>query len=610
MNYQVLARKWRPRSFKELVGQNHVLQTLINALNQNMVHHAYLFTGTRGVGKTSIARILVKCLNCEYGVSSTPCGQCSACCEIDDGCFIDLIEVDAASRTKVEDIRELLENVQYTPTRGRYKVYLIDEVHMLSVHSFNALLKTLEEPPPYIKFILATTDPKKIPVTILSRCLQFCLKNITSEKIVEHLQHILEKEHISYEIAALWQLARMADGSIRDSLSLTDQSIAFGNGQIHESDVRTMIGIIDQGQVIKIVYALCSGNVNNVLQTVADLAEYAPDFFIMLDDILTMLHRIAIAQVVPEAVDNSQGDKEQVLELSGKMLAEDVRLYYEVGLVSKRDLPLSPDPRCGFEMAMLRMLAFRTKPVIMNTVQRRNETMTASSIIDFSASNTSTTAKGSKIKSETFRPLIQKKIQNKKNEKKAKAAVTDTVTYAVEATHEQSKISSLTTNINIVKTSNHVASTLTDVFPNKAYTTHCINAKNLIPLIELNSLTWMWVCHSLLLSGITRIITAHCEYVSHCTRRIHLRLDWQKKSLYNESHRQRIEKALVGYFVQPLEVAVTIGTVESETPATWSQRKRAERYEAQNNIFNDRHVQALVKKFSGIILEDSIQSII
>ena len=372
MSYQVLARKWRPRSFKELVGQSHVLQALVNALDQDRLHHAYLFTGTRGVGKTTIARILAKCLNCETGVSSTPCGQCASCREIDDGRFVDLIEVDAASRTKVEDTRELLDNVQYAPTRGRFKVYLIDEVHMLSAHSFNALLKTLEEPPPHVKFLLATTDPQKLPITILSRCLQFGLKNMTPERIVGHLENVLGQEHLAFEPLALWQLARAADGSMRDALSLTDQAIAFGNGRVTESEVSAMLGTIDQGQVMKMVRALSTGNAAEVLAAVELLAEHSPDYLSVLDDMLAVLHRIAIAQAVPDAVDNSQGDREDVIGLASSMTAEDVQLYYQVGLVGKKDLPLAPEPRSGFEMAMLRMLAFRPEAAPVANTSLKN----------------------------------------------------------------------------------------------------------------------------------------------------------------------------------------------------------------------------------------------
>ncbi|WP_373186331.1 DNA polymerase III subunit gamma/tau [Halopseudomonas sp.] len=359
MSYQVLARKWRPRLFREMVGQTHVLQALINALDHDRLHHAYLFTGTRGVGKTTIARILAKCLNCETGVSSEPCGTCSACREIDEGRFVDLIEVDAASRTKVEDTRELLDNVQYAPSRGRYKVYLIDEVHMLSSHSFNALLKTLEEPPEHVKFLLATTDPQKLPVTILSRCLQFSLKNMPPEKIVDHLRHVLGDELIRFDEESLWLLGRAADGSMRDALSLTDQAIAFGNGALQVSDVRSMLGTIDHGQVFGLLDALAAGEAQQLLAAVAELAEQGADFAGVLSELLSVLQRVAIAQVLPQAVDNSLGDQDRVLDLAGRVSAEDVQLFYQLGLHGRRDLPLAPEPRGGFEMAMLRMLAFR-----------------------------------------------------------------------------------------------------------------------------------------------------------------------------------------------------------------------------------------------------------
>jgi DNA polymerase-3 subunit gamma/tau len=359
MSYQVLARKWRPKRFQEMVGQEHVLKALVNALDDDRLHHAYLFTGTRGVGKTSIARLFAKSLNCEKGVSSDPCGQCSACREIAEGRFVDLIEVDAASRTKVEDTRELLENVQYAPTHGRYKVYLIDEVHMLSTHSFNALLKTLEEPPPHVKFLLATTDPQKLPVTILSRCLQFNLKNMIPERIVEHLRFVLGEENIPFEEAALWLLARSADGSMRDGMSLTDQAIAFGAGKITTLDVQTMLGSIDQLLVSRLVECLSARDAKALLAAVADLAQFSPDYASVLGDMISLLHRVAIAQVLPDAADNSLGDREQILALSRALTAEDVQLYYQIALLGRRDLPYVPDAREGLEMVLLRMLAFR-----------------------------------------------------------------------------------------------------------------------------------------------------------------------------------------------------------------------------------------------------------
>jgi DNA polymerase-3 subunit gamma/tau len=359
MSYQVLARKWRPRSFREMVGQTHVLKALINALDSQRLHHAYLFTGTRGVGKTTIARIIAKCLNCETGISSTPCGVCSICKEIDEGRFIDMIEVDAASRTKVEDTRELLENVQYAPSRGRFKVYLIDEVHMLSTHSFNALLKTLEEPPPHVKFLLATTDPQKLPVTVLSRCLQFSLKNMPPERVVEHLTHVLGVEQVPFEVDALWLLGRAADGSMRDAMSLTDQAIAFGEGKVLASDVRAMLGTLDHGQVYGVLQALLEGDARGLIEAVRHLAEQGPDWAGVLAEILNVLHRVAIAQALPEAVDNGQGDRDRVLALAQALPAEDVQFYYQMGLIGRRDLPLAPEPRSGFEMVLLRMLAFR-----------------------------------------------------------------------------------------------------------------------------------------------------------------------------------------------------------------------------------------------------------
>ncbi len=359
MSYQVLARKWRPRNFGEMMGQGHVLRALINALDNQRLHHAYLFTGTRGVGKTTVARIFAKSLNCEQGVSATPCGQCSACREIDEGRFVDLIEVDAASRTKVEDTRDLLENVQYAPSRGRYKVYLIDEVHMLSTHSFNALLKTLEEPPPHVKFLLATTDPQRLPVTILSRCLQFNLKRLPPEMIREYLQRVLGQENINAEAAALKHIARAADGSMRDALSLLDQAIAYGGGQVLESEVQAMLGTIEHGHVVHLLDALAAADGGILLQRIADLNEFAPDFDDVLAELLAWLHQIAVVQAVPGAVSDEHLDEETVARLAAALSAEDVQLFYQIGLIGRRDLAIAPAPRLGFEMVLLRMLAFR-----------------------------------------------------------------------------------------------------------------------------------------------------------------------------------------------------------------------------------------------------------
>ncbi len=359
MSYQVLARKWRPHTFEEMVGQEHVLRALINALDNDRLHHAYLFTGTRGVGKTTVARILAKSLNCEQGVSATPCGQCSACTEIDEGRFVDLIEVDAASRTKVEDTRDLLENVQYAPTRGRYKVYLIDEVHMLSASSFNALLKTLEEPPPHVKFLLATTDPQKLPVTVLSRCLQFNLKHLPVQLIRDHLAKVMAREGIEASAAALLEIARAADGSMRDALSLLDQAIAHGGGTVNEKDVRDMLGTIEMVQVSALLDLVAKGDGQQVMQQVAQLAEHGADFNGVLTDLVSLLHRVALAQVVPETIDESDAEADAIRALAQSCSPEDIQLFYQIALIGRRDLPLAPDARSGFEMIVLRMLAFR-----------------------------------------------------------------------------------------------------------------------------------------------------------------------------------------------------------------------------------------------------------
>jgi DNA polymerase-3 subunit gamma/tau len=357
--YTALARKWRPRAFAELIGQDHVRRALVNALETGRVHHAFLFTGTRGVGKTTIARILAKCLNCETGVTPTPCGQCASCREIDAGRFIDLIEVDAASRTKVDDTRELLDNVQYSPTRGRYKVYLIDEVHMLSTHSFNALLKTLEEPPPHVKFLLATTDPQKLPVTVLSRCLQFNLKRIPVAQIAGHLRAILEKEGIGFEPAGLALVAQAADGSMRDGLSLLDQLIAFGGGRAGEAEARAMLGTIARDHVQQLAERLATADAAELLRHARSLEEWSPDYAQVLDELASLLARIALKQVVPDFDGDDLVAPEILERLAGALSPEDVQLYYQTAIVGRRDLALAPDPRTGFEMVLLRMVAFR-----------------------------------------------------------------------------------------------------------------------------------------------------------------------------------------------------------------------------------------------------------
>ena len=696
MSYQVLARKWRPRSFKELVGQSHVLQALVNALDQDRLHHAYLFTGTRGVGKTTIARILAKCLNCETGVSSTPCGQCASCREIDDGRFVDLIEVDAASRTKVEDTRELLDNVQYAPTTGRFKVYLIDEVHMLSAHSFNALLKTLEEPPPHVKFLLATTDPQKLPITILSRCLQFGLKNMTPERIVSHLENILGQEQLSFESPALWQLARSADGSMRDALSLTDQAIAFGNGRVTESEVSAMLGTIDQGQVMKMVRALSTGNAAEVLAAVELLAEHSPDYLSVLDDMLAVLHRIAIAQAVPDAVDNSQGDRDEVINLASTMTAEDVQLYYQVGLIGKKDLPLAPEPRSGFEMAMLRMLAFRPEAApasgsplkaVRESASKEDNSQSAAPAAAQEPEPEPAVCVSPAVEPEsepapirepeprpaeveplpvepapasavarpdTFEPpapaeqlssqLPSQSVSQPQQPSVVMAEVVKEPVIEQEAVqppfhHEEVPLdaydSVMSSEPPPITAYYDVPSAPVDAVYQAMSTVGPVTGAQVEPEVsapavltpvkripemppadqrvafaDLNSESWIQVFRGLPLGGVTGTLGSHCELLGFDAESIQLRLDNTRSTLYNDSHRQRIEKALVDYFQQPLQVSIDVAVIATETPAAWRERKIAERLqEAKDSIYSDAHVQALAQAFAGQVLDESIQPV-
>ncbi len=385
MSYQVLARKWRPRTFQDMVGQSHVLKALSNALDQDRLHHAYLFSGTRGVGKTTLARILAKCLNCDKGVSSTPCGECNACVAIDEGRFIDLIEVDAASRAKVEETRDLMDNVQYAPTSGRYKVYLIDEIHMFSNHSFNALLKTLEEPPPHVKFLLATTEPKKLPVTILSRCLQFNLSHLTNDQIGKQVEMILTEESVGFDQASVELVARGADGSMRDALSLLDQAIAYGGGALEESQVRAMMGTIESADLNGLIQALIDADAEALLSTIETIALQSPDFDSLLSELLSLLQKIAILQVLPENSDNPLMANEALVNFANAMNKEDTQLYYQIGMMGRKDLYLAPDAKSGFEMVMIRMLAFRP----MAAAEIANKTQTLKPTANTTVSQTS-----------------------------------------------------------------------------------------------------------------------------------------------------------------------------------------------------------------------------
>ena len=365
MSYQVLARKYRPRSFDTLVGQAHVVQALKNALDQKRLHHAYLFTGTRGVGKTTLARILAKALNCENGISSSPCGTCSVCAEIDQGRYVDLIEVDAASNTQVDNMRDLLDNAQYAPTQGQFKIYIIDEVHMLSKSAFNAMLKTLEEPPEHVKFILATTDPQKVPVTVLSRCLQFNLKQMPSASISEYMEKILKEEAINYEINAIYLIAKAANGSMRDALSILDQGIAYCGGTIEEATIKKMLGAIDQSYLFNLIQAVIDQDGQKVIEIAKHMDERNLSFEAALNDLANLIQIISVTQAIPESLEASYLDRDQVITLSKKISAEQLQLLYQITILGRRDLYLAPDEYAGFTMTLLRMLSFAPQDAVI-----------------------------------------------------------------------------------------------------------------------------------------------------------------------------------------------------------------------------------------------------
>lgn len=670
MSYQVLARKWRPRSFREMVGQAHVLKALINALDSQRLHHAYLFTGTRGVGKTTIARIIAKCLNCETGISSTPCGVCSICKEIDEGRFIDLIEVDAASRTKVEDTRELLDNVQYSPSRGRFKVYLIDEVHMLSSHSFNALLKTLEEPPPHVKFLLATTDPQKLPMTILSRCLQFSLKNMPPERVVEHLTHVLGAENIPFEDDALWLLGRAADGSMRDAMSLTDQAIAFGEGKVLAADVRAMLGTLDHGQVYGVLHALLEGDARGLIDAVRHLAEQGPDWSGVLAEVLNVLHRVAIAQALPDAVDNGQGDRDRVLALAEVLPAEDVQFYYQMGLIGRRDLPLAPDPRSGFEMVLLRMLAFRPadtgdgprvalKPLGISqaTADPRPNPVAGTAVVVSAVTAAVVEAEAEPVVVAAVAPepspaQVEFQASAPVEPEPALAAspivaapptaeVTNLPWEEQAAPDEDSaplaepvsvppQAEALAVKPASIAPSVEASSDSDDEPPLSDYDYVEMDAQSFDydfdavdsvapvepePQLAAKPATglaadWLELFPKLGLSGMTGSIGANCTLMAVEGDSWLLHLDPGHSALFNATQQRRLNDALDQYHGRELNLQIELCAPEQETPAQAAARKRANRQrQAEESIHSDPLVQQMIQQFAAVIRVDSIEPV-
>ena len=547
MSYQALARKWRPKSFAEVVGQGHVVKALANALDQQRIHHAYLFTGTRGVGKTTLARIFAKCLNCEQGMTSSPCGTCSACKEIDEGRFIDLIEVDAASRTKVEDTRELLDNVQYSPSRGNYKVYLIDEVHMLSGHSFNALLKTLEEPPPHVKFLLATTDPQKLPITVLSRCLQFNLKRISNEAISAQLEKLLQAEEIVFEKTALHALARSADGSMRDSLSLLDQAIAFSDGNVTDVAIHEMLGTVPREYLHKLMQALAASDAAVIMQCTQELAQLSADFNGLFVDIIEVLHHVALSQAVPSMLETIELDVELIKELGNCFSPEDVQLFYQIALIGKRDLYLSTTPQSALEMTLLRMLSF--KP---------------------------TESVGVKLGSDSTPGLTSKKkskpngiTQSKPNEEIKKSA------------NKSQKVS---------LASGEKSQTIDD--------------------LKTKNEAWPLLIEKLGLQGVSYSLASNCSVESVSEEVITLHLAQQHEGIATKGARQRLEKALQEYFVSEVSLKFDISANELETPARKKDRVREKiQFEAEKSAEEDAAVKALKSQFGAEIIEGTVKPV-
>ncbi len=605
MSYQVLARKWRPKTFEELAGQEHVLRALVNALENGRLHHAYLFTGTRGVGKTTIARILARSLNCETGTTARPCGTCSACQEINEGRFVDLIEVDAASRTKVEDTRELLENIQYMPTRGRFKIYLIDEVHMLSPHSFNALLKTLEEPPEHVKFLLATTDPQKLPVTVLSRCLQFNLKNLTTDLIKAHLECVLAEENVPAETGALWHLARTANGSMRDALSLTDQAISHGGGRLTETDVTSMLGTVDRHKTYEIMDALADSDAPALLAVADALAEFSPDYQALIRELLNLIHAVALYQMVPEAALSDALDQERIAAYATRISPEEAQLYYQMLLLGQKDLSLAPDMHVGFEMLLLRLLAFQPgKPgekIVPGDAAEGEQDQAAGEEEDPGAKKPE--LQSVSVPAEVLTEAAASQHGNPAIESPGDAAEDTNPVPDPESVVEPELLESTgdraaggrENSQSIGSTGHNSGSGTADQLQVPA------------SLAELVPESWTALFEELPVSGMLKSLCAHLALESVDGEQLHFILTEPAQKAFDDTHAEELGKLIGNYFGSEIRVAVRPGESDRETPVEYSQRRDQEKLEAAEvAIMHSPVVRKLVEEFQAELVAGSV----
>lgn len=618
MAYEALARRWRPRKFDDMLGQEHVLRALTNALDQDRLHHAYLFTGTRGVGKTTIARIFAKSLNCENGVSSTPCGECSACTQVDEGRFLDLIEVDAASRTGVDDTRELLDNVAYAPGSGRYKVYLIDEVHMFSKSSFNALLKTLEEPPPHVKFLLATTDPQKLPVTVLSRCLQFNLKAMPDQLLRPYLGKLLDSEKVTFEEAAIAHIAQAADGSVRDALSLLDQAIAYGQGKIQASEVEAMLGRFSPSRLYDLLGALASGQGDQIFNHVEALAEYVPDYSYVLGELLSLFHQVAMLQTVDKISLGEVHDEERLREFATAIPVQDIQLWYQIGLLGRRDLPFAPDHRQALEMTLIRMLAF--KPVVGSvggvvssdsgaahsaTPARPATTGNASGSRggSASASRAEAVTPAANATQASGTPRARSNTQPQQATASATASATEIVGSAAPGTEQ----------VNASAPVKSAKKRVAPAAPEPAEQAVEENAEEPLPPANLSwePKDWPDIVASLPVSGMPMQLARNCILASAAGDRVHLQLDPEYHTLAAPRWKERLRVKMSAFAGGEIQLKVEVPKeLSAGTPAVAEKQAENARLEsARTSIEQDPVVQEICKTFDGTVSTGSIKPV-